>query len=199
ALVVTAAVNAVAAFAYWALRTPAAARPQRAAAGPAASATPPAPAAPSPSPSRHRLSTGSWLLSPAGDAESFLGEDGDFAAIGSEEQVLTVVAGLADESCFTFRDEDGAYLRHFDYRLRFDDEDDSELFRKDATFCLEDGLPAGTIRLRSQNYPEHVLHRRGPQLFIDKPDGSEKFTEESTFVLGKPAGQRDGRSGTGGV
>ncbi|MFC7532011.1 AbfB domain-containing protein [Actinoplanes sp. GCM10030250] len=189
ALVVSAGIIVVAALGYWILRSPA--EPPAPAIPAAAPAASPAAAASSaesaPSPAKPRLTTGLWLLSPADDRDQHLRADGEFAAISSgKPMVITVLPGLADKDCFTFRGDGGKYLRHFDYRLRFDDNDRSDLFRADATFCLEDGLPAGTIRLRSKNYPEHVLHRRDSQLFIDQPDGSEKFTAESTFTVQEP-------------
>ncbi|MFI5937454.1 AbfB domain-containing protein [Actinoplanes sp. NPDC051494] len=129
------------------------------------------------------LAAGSWFVSPLGDQRTFLTADGEFAALSGTKAALTVVAGLADESCFSFRNDDDKYLRHFDYRLRFDAQDDSDLFRLDATFCKVAGLKAGTVRLRSKNYLDHVIHRRGTELYIDKPDESDKFVADSSFGL----------------
>jgi hypothetical protein len=130
------------------------------------------------------LSTGSWLVSLSGGSGGYLTVDGDYAALASGRRtVFTVVKGLADTSCFSVRAPSGKYLRHYDYRLRFDKPDDSDLYRKDATFCLLDGLPAGTVRLRSANYPDHVIHSRGKELYIDKRDGSDAFDADSSFTL----------------
>lgn len=190
ALAVVAGVIVVVAVGYWTWRDPTALPkipevPEFSApavAAPVASA----PAA-APSPTAERLSTGSWLISAAGDPETRLGREGVFAAMSSgDPTVLTTTRGLADDSCFSFRDEQGRYLRHFDYRLRFDAPDDSDLFRKDATFCPEGDQPAGTLRLHSKNYPDHVVHRRGTKLYIDKPDGSGTFVADSSFAVWKP-------------
>jgi hypothetical protein len=184
ALAVSAGLIVVLAVGYWILRPSAdSAEPAAPAAAPAA----PSPAAASPSPTPVSLSTGTWVLALADDPRIRLGTDDDFAEMSDDDPAtLTVVEGLADEECFTFRDEDGNYLRHFDYRLRFDEEDDSDLFRNDATFCIEQETPGG-VRLSSKNYPAHVLHRRGSELYIDKPDGSDEFTADSSFVVRKPA------------
>ena len=110
--------------------------------------------------------------------------DGDYAALSSAQRtVFTVVEGLADTSCFSFRAPGGKYLRHYDYRLRFDNPDGADLYRKDATFCPLDGVPAGIVRLRSANYPDHFIHRRGNDLYIDKRDGSDAFDADSSFTL----------------
>ncbi|GIF03434.1 AbfB domain-containing protein [Actinoplanes siamensis] len=180
ALVITAGVIVVAALAYLVLRSPAepvtpvAASSAAVSSAPAAEPSPTAPAG---------LTTGTWQVSPADDPDSYLAVKGEYATMSQVPAALTVVRGLADDSCFTFRDEDGKYLRHFDYRLRFDAEDDSELFRKDATFCAEDDQPAGSFRVRSINFPDYFLHRRGTDLYIDKPSGGDSFTAESTFTL----------------
>jgi hypothetical protein len=146
---------------------PAAAAATSAPAEPAAATTATTPATP-------RLAAGSWLLSPLGDEDTYLTANGDYAKMSpADPATLTVSAGLADDTCFSFRLEDGRYLRHFDYRLRFDTSDDSELFRADATFCQEAGTDAGTVRLRSKNYPEFLLHRRDDDsLYIDKESGT---------------------------
>ncbi len=131
-----------------------------------------------------KLAAGAWLVSPFDDPTTHLSVDGDFAAMSSgQATVLTVIAGLADESCFTFHTKDNRYLRHFDYRLRFDKADDSDLFRHDATWCAVPDLPEGTIQLRSKNYPEYLMHRRGTELYIDKPDDTDTFLEESSFTV----------------
>ncbi|GAA2689785.1 AbfB domain-containing protein [Actinoplanes palleronii] len=185
ALAVGAAIIVVAAFAYIAMRSPADA-PPAAASAPSPAAASVAPPAASPSAADPKgLSTGSWLVSPADDEDSYLIATGEYAAISQVPTALTVVAGLGDDSCFSFRDEDGDYLRHFDYRLRFDPKEDKDLFRSDATFCAEDDQPAGSFRVRSKNYPEYFLHRRDTKLYIDKPSGDD-FEAESTFTLRAP-------------
>ncbi|MEV0900471.1 AbfB domain-containing protein [Actinoplanes sp. NPDC049802] len=148
-----------------------------------ASTAPAVPASPVPA----RLTAGTWVVSPLGDPDTYLTTDGDFAALSAVDPLpLTVVAGLADDTCFAFRTDDGRYLRHFDYRLRFDAAEDSDLFRADATFCQEAGTEVGTVRLRSKNYPDHLVHRRGEQLYIDEPDGSDGFTAAASFMVQQP-------------
>ena len=142
----------------------------------AAAVVPESAAAPGPAPSAAapaRLAPGSWLLSPLGDPDTYLTMNGEFAKMSpADPATLTVVTGLADDGCFSFRLDGDRYLRHFDYRLRADEWDDSDLFRADATFCQEAGAAAGTVRLRSKNYPDHLVHRRDDDaLYIDKATG----------------------------
>jgi hypothetical protein len=182
---VTAAVSAgiivVLAIGYWIWRATASpAQPVAAAVSPAPSSLAPSSAAPP-----ARLAAGSWLISPKDDPGTFLTTKDGFAALGDERMVLNVVKGLADGSCFSFRTDDGRFMRHFDYRLRFDANDESDLFRSDATFCPEDGTAAGSVRMQSKNYPDHVIHRRDTELYIDKSDDSGSFAAESTFAIKK--------------
>ncbi|GAA1641460.1 AbfB domain-containing protein [Actinoplanes couchii] len=139
-------------------------------------------------PAKPELGTGEWLLSPAGDENNYLTVSEDFAKMSpADPATLTVVAGLDDEACFSFQLADGRYLRHFDYRLRFDAGDDSDLFQADATFCRESGTAAGTIRLTSKNYPEYRIHQRQDgALYIDKPEG-DSFDAESSFMVQAPS------------
>lgn len=126
---------------------------------------------------------GKWFLSPAGDPTTFLTADEEYAAFSDQEKiVITAEPGLADDSCWSFHTDDDKYLRHFDYRLRFDESDDSDLFGKDATFCPEDGAAAGTLRLRSKNYPDYLLHRRDEKLYIDEALDTDSFLADSTFT-----------------
>lgn len=161
------------------------------AAAPAAEPTPlsaaqsAAPAAPAPevSSAPAEFSAGSWLVSLGGSGD-YLTFDGDFAALSSGQRtVFTVVEGLADASCFSMRAPNGRYLRHYDFRLRFDKPDDADLYRKDATFCPLDGAAAGTVRLRSANYPDRVVHRRDDGLYLDKPADSDAFDADSSFAV----------------
>lgn len=159
------------------------------AAGPAAnpaspSAVPPATPATEVSSAPAELSTGSWLVSLSGGSGAYLTVDGDYAALASGERtVFTVVRGLADTSCFSLRAPNGKYLRHYDFRLRFDNPDNSDLYRKDATFCPLRETPAGIVRLRSVNYPDRVIHSRGNALYIDKSDRSDAFDADSSFTF----------------
>ncbi|SDS89395.1 AbfB domain-containing protein [Actinoplanes derwentensis] len=155
----------------------------------ATAATTPAAAQPSAAePAKPLLGAGEWQLSPLGDENTYLTVSGDFAKMSpADPATVTVVAGLGDEACFSFRLSDGRFLRHFDYRLRFDASDDSDLFRADATFCQESGTDAGTIRLRSKNYPDYRIHqRKDASLYIDKPEGAA-FDGESSFMVQTPA------------
>jgi hypothetical protein len=160
-------------------------------------------ASPSPSPSVSptgaTLTAGMWSLESAGHAGSYIRRKNGLGVVetidpgrgsDSREATLIVTNGLSDRSCFSFRTADGRYLRHYAFRLRFDRPDGSSLFAKDATFCAVGGTAADSVRLRSVNYPDRVLHARGSELWLDRPDGSSGFRAESSFTVRSPlAGQ----------
>ena len=130
------------------------------------------------------LSTGSWLVSLSGGSAAYLTIEDDYAALSSGERtVFAVVRGLSDTSCFSIREPGGKYLRHFDYRLRFDEPDGSDLYREDATFCPLPDVPAGIVRLRSANFPDRLIHSRDNGLYVDERDGSDTFDADSSFTF----------------
>ena len=175
------------------------ASPVAAASASAAPAEPPADdspeASPSPSPSVSPsglpLTRGTWSLESVDASGSFIGRRDGLGVVetidAAGDMSLVVTGGLADRSCFSFRTADGRYLRHYAFRLRFDAPDDSDLFRKDATFCAETGAGGDSVRLRSVNYRDRVLHHRGRELWLDRSDGSRGFSADSSFTVRAPA------------
>ncbi|MGW2830856.1 AbfB domain-containing protein [Streptomyces sp. NPDC001286] len=95
---------------------------------------------------------------------------------------FTVVPGLADANAFSFRDASGNYLRHYDFRGRFDANDGTSTFAKDATFVARTGSATGSIRFESYNYPGRYLRHYDYQLRVDPTDGTDLFRQDSSFV-----------------
>jgi YVTN family beta-propeller protein len=96
----------------------------------------------------------------------------------------TVRNGLADAACVSLESaaQPGSYLRHYGYRLRLSASDGTALFNNDATFCVETGSTTGSVRLRSKNYPERLVHAANGEIWIDPDDGSAAFRGASSFV-----------------
>jgi YVTN family beta-propeller protein len=93
--------------------------------------------------------------------------------------------GLANSSCASFesRDMPGAFLRHSAYRLRLNANDGSARFAQDATFCPEAGLNGLGTTLRSYNFPDRVIVRRGNgQIGIDPQQADVDFLGRASFV-----------------
>ncbi|MEV6848834.1 sigma-70 family RNA polymerase sigma factor [Actinoplanes sp. NPDC051411] len=101
---------------------------------------------------------------------------------------LHAVAGLADPSCFSFRDPDGRYLRHSSFRLRLSADEGTVLFRQDATFCARAGFQPGSLSLESFNYRGFFVRHVGTEMWIDQNDGSAPFHAAGSFFVRRPLG-----------
>ncbi|MFG3498250.1 sigma-70 family RNA polymerase sigma factor [Streptomyces sp. NPDC047928] len=127
----------------------------------------------------------------------FVTYDGDFAALGPvsassgertrQRVTFTVVRGLADTRCVTFRAADGRYLRHHYLRLRLSTDDGSQLFRDDATFCPRAGAVAGSVTLHAHNYPGSVIRHRDGGIWLDGSDGTRAFAGQASFIVRGPS------------
>ncbi len=176
--------------------------------GPAATTAAPRTAVPSPSqtaastPPVHTsaapgaLVPGVWSLESADQPGQYLAYVGDYATlspVGAASAVqarrqasFTVVHGLADQRCVTFRAADGRYLRHSYLQLRLSSDDGSALFRRDATFCPRPGTVAGSVTLWASNYPALAFRHRDGGIWLDAGDGTKTFGGESSFLLRTP-------------
>jgi YVTN family beta-propeller protein len=92
--------------------------------------------------------------------------------------------GLADANCLSFESvgSPGRWLRHAGYRLQLGTSDNSALFNNDATFCPEAGSSAGSVKLRSKNFPTYLLRQRTAQLWIDPEEATPAFAGDASFV-----------------
>ncbi|WP_340374322.1 glycoside hydrolase family 43 protein [Streptomyces sp. SS7] len=95
---------------------------------------------------------------------------------------FTVVAGLADANGYSFRDSSGNYLRHYNFRARFDANDGTATFAKDATFVARTGTASGSVRFESYNYPGYYLRHYNYQLSVVASDGTDLFRQDSSFL-----------------
>ncbi|MEU9153299.1 AbfB domain-containing protein [Streptomyces sp. NPDC048417] len=103
-----------------------------------------------------------------------------------EDSTFTVVKGLANSSCYSFRTSDGKYLRHRDFVLRADRSDGSSLFHQDATFCARTSAYSGAVMLESVNYPGRFLRHQNFQLKLVSYQNSDLYRADSAFRLVDP-------------
>ncbi|GHH83761.1 hypothetical protein GCM10017771_11180 [Streptomyces capitiformicae] len=103
-----------------------------------------------------------------------------------QSATFTVVPGLADGSCYSFRDASGRYLRHKDSRIRFDASNGTTLFNKDATYCARPGSATGSVSLESYNYPGRYLRHYFYELRIDPFQDNATFRADSSFTAVGP-------------
>ncbi|MEU8108253.1 AbfB domain-containing protein [Nonomuraea muscovyensis] len=109
-----------------------------------------------------------------------LAASGALGVLG-EAAPLRIVPGPADPKGCSLVDDDGRYLRHKDFRLRFDADDGTTLFERDATFHARAGAEAGTVRLESVNYPGRFVRHRRHRLWLDRAEDTAAFRADSTF------------------
>jgi RNA polymerase sigma factor (sigma-70 family) len=160
------------------------------------SAPGPASAAPSPSAGSEPLGLGPASLESVNQAGLFVAVVGDLGVLAPagaksgqparQRATFEVVPGLADAGCFSFRAQDGRYLRHSLWRLRLSQDEGTKLFRGDATFCTRTGTAAGSVSLESSNYPGGFLRHRGNELWVDFSDGTEAFLADRSFRIRPP-------------
>jgi GH43 family beta-xylosidase len=103
-----------------------------------------------------------------------------------QSATFTVIPGLADSNCYSFRDSSGRYLRHKDYRIRFDASNGTALFNKDATYCARPGSATGSVSLESYNYPGRYLRHYNYELRIDPYQDNATFRADSSFTPVSP-------------
>ncbi|MEU5345548.1 AbfB domain-containing protein [Streptomyces sp. NPDC020766] len=105
-----------------------------------------------------------------------------------DEATFKVVPGIADSSCVSFSLGNNRYLRHYDFRLRADRHNGSELFKQDATFCPRASSFSGAVMLESYNYRGRFLRHRNFQVRLESPDHSQLYRADSAFRLVKGLG-----------
>ncbi|MFF4326123.1 sigma-70 family RNA polymerase sigma factor [Streptomyces sp. NPDC001591] len=180
--------------------TPAPSR-STAAAGPSPSTSPstsPSPSQVSPSAVAGTVPLGAQSLESVDEPGLYLSYADDFATLGPvsasssaqarQRITFTVVRGLADARCVTFRAADGRYLRHRDLRLQLSTDDGSTLFREDATFCPSPAAAAGAVTLHAHNYPGSVIRHRDGGVWLDGSDGTRAFAGQASFIVRKAQG-----------
>ncbi|MFC4533153.1 glycoside hydrolase family 43 protein [Sphaerisporangium dianthi] len=87
-----------------------------------------------------------------------------------QDQLWRMVSGLADPAGVSFESVNysGNYLRHYDYALRLDPNENTAVFRADATFYRTAGLAdASWSSFRSYNFPTRYLRHYNSLLRID--------------------------------
>ena len=103
-----------------------------------------------------------------------------------QSATFTVVPGLADPNCYSFRDSAGRYMRHWDFRIRFDSSNGTDVFKKDATYCARPGAVAGSVRLESYNYPGRYVRHYNYALRVDLYQDTATFRADSSFTAVTP-------------
>ncbi|KAH7096197.1 glycoside hydrolase family 54 protein [Auriculariales sp. MPI-PUGE-AT-0066] len=94
-----------------------------------------------------------------------------------QQSSWTVRAGLANSACVSFESKDtaGSYLRHSDFVLYVNANDNSKLFKEDATFCPQTGLNGQGNSIRSYNFPTRYFRHYNNIAYIANNGGVHTF------------------------
>ncbi|MGI3203758.1 AbfB domain-containing protein [Streptomyces sp. GLT-R25] len=95
---------------------------------------------------------------------------------------------MADSSCVSFSLGNNRYLRHYQFRLRADRHNGSELFKQDATFCPRPTGFNDAVMLESYNYRGRFLRHRNFEVRLESFDNSHLYRADSAFRLVKGLG-----------
>ncbi|MBD2438582.1 AbfB domain-containing protein [Nostoc sp. FACHB-110] len=110
-------------------------------------------------------------------------------AVDKNSTTYKIVPGLANQQCISFESVSvaGTFLRHQGYRLKLNPNDNTDLFKADATFCPKAGLADTTaVSFASFNYPSYYLRHRNYELWID-PQGTDSiYKQDATFKFATP-------------
>ncbi|WP_027344857.1 alpha-L-arabinofuranosidase B [Hamadaea tsunoensis] len=88
-----------------------------------------------------------------------------------------VRAGLASSSCVSFESKNtaGSYLRHQNYQLYLQANDNSTLFKNDATFCAQAGMNGQGNSFYSVNFPAKYIRHYNNSVYIASQGGSNAW------------------------
>ena len=104
------------------------------------------------------------------------------------DQQWRIVPGLADPAGVSFQSVNfpTRYLRHYNFALRLDVNDNTATFRGDATFYRTAGLADGAwASYRSYNFPDRYIRHASNLLRIDPLNASSPATarHDATFLV----------------
>lgn len=101
-----------------------------------------------------------------------------------EQASWTVRTGLGNDACFSFESNDtpGSFIRHANYELHVDANDNSKLFHEDATFCPQTGLNGDSNNsFRSWSIPTHYWRHFESVGYIASNGGFNTFDSATSF------------------
>ncbi|MGW4212086.1 AbfB domain-containing protein [Lentzea sp. NPDC004789] len=97
------------------------------------------------------------------------------------DATFVVRRGLADPTCYSLeaRNYPGQYLRHADFRVRLNANDNTDLFRRDATFCAQPG--DGGVRLESVNELGTNIRHYAEEVWVASNGGAHTYDNPASY------------------
>ncbi|KAI1754657.1 carbohydrate-binding module family 42 protein [Xylaria castorea] len=105
------------------------------------------------------------------------------AAALKQQASWTVRTGLGNSACFSFESVDtpGSFIRHANYQLMVNSNDNSKIFHEDATFCPQTGVNGQGNTIRSWSYPARYWRHFNSILYIAGNSGPHDFDNTASF------------------
>ncbi|WP_203693662.1 AbfB domain-containing protein [Catellatospora coxensis] len=111
-----------------------------------------------------------------------------------QDATFRIVAGLADNSCYSFesRNFPGYYLRHSDYRIRLDAYAATPLYAADATFCAQPGNSGTGLSWQSYNFANRYLRHYSSEVWVSgnggtlAADAPANFAADTSWLTAAP-------------
>jgi hypothetical protein len=102
-------------------------------------------------------------------------------AVTKADATFVVRRGLADPSCYSLesRNFPGSYLRHQAYRVRLSANENTDLFRRDATFCAQPG--SGGVRLASLNELGTNIRHYAEEVWVASNGGAHTYDSPTSY------------------
>ncbi len=99
-----------------------------------------------------------------------------------KESSFRIVSGLANGNCYSLESQNlpGRYLRHFNSRIRLDSSDNSDTFKRDATWCARPGLSGQGVSFESLNFGGRYLRHANSELWND-PNTGGSFAQDASW------------------
>ncbi|KAI1308371.1 carbohydrate-binding module family 42 protein [Xylaria venustula] len=95
----------------------------------------------------------------------------------------TVRQGLGNSACLSFESVDtpGSFIRHANYQLMVNANDNSKIFGEDATFCPQTGVNGQGNSFRSWSYPARYWRHYNALLYIAGNSGPHEFDNPAVY------------------
>jgi hypothetical protein len=106
-----------------------------------------------------------------------------------QDATFTIVPGLANANCYSFRSVNfpDRYLRHYAFRVRLDTSTGDAVFARDATFCGRAGLAGGgSTSFESYAHPGRYLRHYNYEVRIDWRTPDTAFAGDASFTVSTP-------------
>lgn len=102
--------------------------------------------------------------------------------LSKQDATFIVRRGLADPSCYSLesRNYPGSYLRHAAFRVRLAPNENTDLFRRDATFCVQQGT--GGVRLESINELGTNVRHYAEEVWVASNSGAHTYDNPTAYA-----------------